>query len=178
MLTVSQLARRCGLSRSALLYYESIGLLKPARRTAGNYRSYGDADLLRLQQVCAYRDAGLKLDDIRSLLDRPEKDAPAVLERRLIELSAEIRKLRDHQQAILKLLKHKNSFRRTKMITKEKWTSIMEASGFTRAEMQRWHMEFEHSAPEEHQEFLEFLHIPSDEIRAIREWSRAAKPEP
>jgi hypothetical protein len=30
MLTVSKLARRCGLSRSTLLYYESIGLRIPA----------------------------------------------------------------------------------------------------------------------------------------------------
>ena len=29
MLTVSKLARRCGLSRGTLLYYESIGLLGP-----------------------------------------------------------------------------------------------------------------------------------------------------
>lgn len=171
MLTVSQLAQRCGLSRGALLYYESIGLLKRATRTAGNYRSYGEADLRRLQQICVYREAGLKLDDIRSILARPDSDASAVLERRLAELSAEINKLRNHQQAILKLLKHKNSLRRTKVITKEKWVSIMHASGFTEAEMQRWHVEFESSAPDEHQEFLEFLHIPSDEIRAIREWS-------
>jgi len=174
MLTVSQVAQRCGLSRGALLYYESIGLLKPATRTAGNYRNYGEGDLRRLQQICVYRDAGLKLDDIRSILAHPENDASAVLQRRLIELSAEIHKLRDHQQAIFKLLKHKDSLRRTKVITKQKWTSIMHASGFTEAEMRRWHEEFERSAPEEHQEFLEFLHIPSDEIRAIREGSRNA----
>jgi hypothetical protein len=41
--------------------------------------------------------------------------------------------------------------------------------------MHRWHREFEKSAPEEHQEFLEFLHIPADEIKAIREWSRTGK---
>jgi len=175
MFTVSQLAKRCGLSRTALLYYESIGLLKPAARTAANYRSYSDRDLRRLQQICIYRDAGLKLDHIRSILAHPENDASAVLERRLVELSAEIEKLRNHQQAILKLLKHKKSLRRTKMITKQKWMSIMQASGFSDAEMQRWHVEFERSAPEEHQEFLEFLHIPGDEIRSIREWSRNAK---
>lgn len=175
MFTVSQLAQRCGLSRTALLYYESLGLLKPARRTAANYRSYGESDLHRLQQICIYRDAGLKLDHIRSILAHPENDASAVLEQRLVELSAEIEKLRNHQQAILKLLKHKTSLRRTKMITKQKWMSIMQASGFSDAEMQRWHVEFERSAPEEHQEFLEFLHIPGDEIRSIREWSRNAK---
>ena len=38
--------------------------------------------------------------------------------------------------------------------------------------MRRLHAEFESSAPNEHQEFLEFLHIPAEEIRLIREWSR------
>jgi len=48
----------------------------------------------------------------------------------------------------------------------------MKASGFSEADMRKWHAEFERSAPEEHQEFLAFLHIPEKEIRSIREWSR------
>ena len=32
--------------------------------------------------------------------------------------------------------------------------------------------EFERSAPQEHQEFLEFLHIPAAEIETIRQQSR------
>jgi len=176
MLTVTTLARNCGLSRSAVLYYESIGLLRPAGRTEGNYRKYGDRDLARLKQICVYRGMGLKLADIRSVLDRPDNDAAAVLKRRLLELDSEIERLRGHQRAILKLLRHKNALKRTDMVTKEKWISIMKASGFTEADMNRWHAEFEKSAPEEHQEFLEFLHIPAEEIRSIREWSRAAQP--
>jgi hypothetical protein len=38
--------------------------------------------------------------------------------------------------------------------------------------MNRWHAEFERSAPEEHQEFLEFLHIPAEEVATIRTQSR------
>jgi DNA-binding transcriptional MerR regulator len=172
MLTVSQLAKSCGLSRTALIYYESIGLLKPASRTQGNYRTYSDTDLERLRRICVYRDAGLKLTDIRAILARPDNDASAVLNRRLVELSAEITKLRNHQQVILTLLKHKNSLKGKKMITKQKWVSIMKAAGFKEADMHRWHAEFERSAPEEHQEFLEFLHIPKPEIQSIREASR------
>lgn len=172
MLTVSKLARRCGLSRSTLLYYESIGLLKSASRSAAGYRRYGEKDLRRLQQVCAYRDAGLKLEDIRALLDRPEDDASSVLKRRLVELNAEIETLRNHQRAILKLLRNYDFCERTEMNTKEKWVSIMKAAGFNEADMHRWHVEFERSAPDEHQEFLEFLHIPTEEIASIREWSR------
>ncbi|HUO29845.1 MAG TPA: MerR family transcriptional regulator [Bryobacteraceae bacterium] len=173
MWTVSKLAAHCGLSRGTLLYYESIGLLKAPPRSATNYRRYGEPDLRRLQQICAYRHAGLTLADIRAILDRRDSDAVVVLKRRLLALDGEIETLRAHQRSILKLLKH-DSIGRKKMITKEKWVAIMKASGLTEVEMRRWHQEFEKAAPEEHQEFLEFLHIPPAEIKSIREQSGKA----
>jgi MerR family transcriptional regulator, thiopeptide resistance regulator len=176
MYTVTQLARRCGLSRTALLYYESIGLMHPPQRSDGNYRLYGEADAQRLEQIRAYREAGLTLDDIRAILnartDRAGRNAAGVLERRLMELDAEISTLRGHQRAILKLLEHDALRKGNKMVTKEKWVSIMKGCGFTEEQMNRWHTEFERAAPVEHQEFLEFLHIPVAEIASIREWSR------
>jgi len=57
-------------------------------------------------------------------------------------------------------------------MTKDKWVSIMKAAGFSEDDMQRWHREFERSAPEDHQEFLQYLHIASPEIQSIRDWSR------
>ncbi|MGD0154973.1 MAG: MerR family transcriptional regulator [Terracidiphilus sp.] len=171
MWTVSKLARRAGLSRTALLYYESIGLMRVADRSAGNYRFYGERDLKRLLEIRAYRDAGLRLADIRAILDRPAGDAAAVLQRRLMELDGEIRTLREHQAAILKLLSHR-SLRREQMITKQKWVAIMKACGLSDEQMHRWHTEFERSAPEEHEEFLKFLHIPAAEIKTIRAQSR------
>jgi DNA-binding transcriptional MerR regulator len=171
-LTVTLLARACGLSRGTVLYYESLGLLKPVRRSAGNYRLYGDRDLERLRQVCLYRNAGLKLSDIRSILDQPHGDAASVLQRRLVELGGEIERLREHQRAIARLLGGANKLRRMRMVTKEKWVNVMRSAGFTDEQMRRWHMEFEKSAPAEHQEFLEFLHIPADEVVRIRQWSK------
>ena len=170
-MNVTQLGRMCGLSRSTLLYYESIGLMKRPARSRANYRRYTDADLQLLRQVCLFRNAGLKLDDIRRLLERPSSDASSVLKRRLAELDAEIEQIRSHQKAIVRLLGQGSILRSTAMITKDKWVSIMKAAGFSEKDMHRWHAEFEKSAPEEHQEFLEFLHIAPDEIRAIRDWS-------
>lgn len=172
MLTVTTLAKSCGLSRGAVLYYESIGLLRASGRSAANYRRYSEKDAARLKQICTYRDAGLKLADIRVLLDRPENDPAAVLKRRLAELNDEIERLRNHQRAILALLQTKKPFWRVKDMNKDKWVSIMKATGFTEADMHRWHREFEKAAPADHQEFLEYLHIPADEIAKIREWSR------
>jgi DNA-binding transcriptional MerR regulator len=170
MLTVSRLAKSCNLSRSTVLYYESIGLLTRPRRSEGNYRVYSTRDLDRLRQICSYRNTGLTLSDIRSLLDAPRNDASGVLRRRLAEIGQAIERMREHQRAIARLL-NTAEMRKDRMITKEKWTSIMSSAGFTKEDMQRWHAEFEKTAPQEHQEFLEFLHIPAAEIRAIREQS-------
>lgn len=171
-LTVTALARACGLSRTAVLYYETVGLLKPARRSTGNYRLYGEKELERLRRICLYRGAGLDLAGIRRLLDEGRGQAAGVLQRRLLELSGEIEKLRDHQRAIARLLKDTDQLRRLPMVTKQKWVEVMRAAGFTDDDMHRWHAQFEKSAPQEHQEFLEFLHIPPDEVQSIRAWSR------
>ena len=177
MLTVTKLARRCGVSRTALLYYESIGLMLPPQRSGGNYRSYSEKDAERLSAIRAYRNAGLTLDDIRAIFRTRSREGDAsgnasgVLKRRLVELDVQINALRAHQHAILKLL-GKKALRKGEMITKEKWVSIMRSCGFSEDQMHRWHAEFERSAPQEHQEFLEFLHIPADEVKSIREASR------
>ena len=171
-MTVTALASRCGVSRSTLLHYEALGLLRRPPRTAGNYRAYGDQDVARVQQIGVYRKVGLGLDAIRAVLNRPEGDAAGVLQRRLVEIDTEIETLRGHQRAILRLLERSRNFRRIQMITKDKWVAVMRAAGFTEDDMHRWHREFEKGAPAEHQEFLEFLHVPAEEIARIREWSR------
>lgn len=177
MLNVSALAKRCGLSRSTLLYYESIGLLEPARAASNGYRRYSERDLRRIEQICAYRNAGLKLQDVSAIIKRPDTDAASVLKRRLIELDAEIETKRRHQRAIVSLLKNKSSLGADNQMTKEKWTSIMRSAGFSQADMHRWHIEFERSAPDDHQQFLEYLHIPAAEIDSIRNWSRRSEPQ-
>ncbi len=174
MLTVTKLARRCGVSRTALLYYESIGLMPAPQRSGGNYRCYSESDAERLSAIRAYRNAGLTVNNIRALLKARflhSGDASRVLRRRLVELDAQINALRAHQQAILRLLGNK-ALRKVDMITKDKWVSIMKSCGFSEDQMHRWHAEFERAAPEEHQEFLEFLHIPAAEIEVIRQKSR------
>jgi DNA-binding transcriptional MerR regulator len=171
-LTVTNLARTCKLSRSTLLYYESIGLVPRPHRSAGNYRVYSAKDVERLRKICVFRDAGVPLADIRALLDGPGDGAAAVLRRRLAELGAGIERLRDQQRAIARLLKSAHQLRSIPMVTKDKWVAIMKAAGFTEDDMHRWHAEFEKSAPDEHQEFLEFLRIPHEDLARIREWSR------
>ena len=172
-MTVTQLARQCGLSRTTVLYYESAGLLQPARRAGSNYRTYRDKDLARLRQICSYRSAGLTIADIRSLLEQSDTDATSVLTRRLHAISAEMERLKEHQRAVARLLQAAGRQFTTgdESMTKEKWVTIMKGAGFSEADMRRWHSEFEHTAPEEHQQFLEYLNIPGEEVQSIRAWS-------
>jgi len=175
MLSVSQIARQFGLSRTTILYYENCGLLKPAHRTRAGYRLYGEKEARLLEQICLYRSVGLSVSSIRTMLSNAETDVASLLRRRLQELDSEIGKLRDHQRVILRLLQSKNILRRTKKMTKDKWVSIMKAAGFSEDDMHRWHREFEKAAPDDHNEFLNFLHIPATEIKSIRAWSRKAQ---
>lgn len=39
--------------------------------------------------------------------------------------------------------------------------------------MDKWHAEFEHSAPQAHQDFLASIGIDGEEIARIREYARA-----
>ena len=58
------------------------------------------------------------------------------------------------------------------MITKEKWVRVMQAAGLSEDDMHRWHAKFEELEPNGHQQFLEFIQIPAEEIGKIREWSK------
>ena len=172
MYTIGRLAARFGITRSTLLYYDSIGLLRPAGRSQGSYRLYSEKDAVRLEQIRTYRAAGLSLDDIKKILDGPEHDFKEVLENRLEELNSEMALLKSQQRVLIELLKNDELFEKFRVMNKETWVSLLEASGFSEDDMFNWHVEFERTAPEKHQKFLEFLGIPEDEITAIRSFGR------
>lgn len=69
--TVSEVAKRAHVSVRALHHYDEIGLLTPARRSAAGYRLYSDADLSRLHEILLFRELGMPLDEIRSVIDAP-----------------------------------------------------------------------------------------------------------
>lgn len=104
---VTDVARMAGVTVRTLHHYEAIGLLMPADRTPAGYRLYGDADLLRLQQILIERELGLSLEEIRRLLDEPSFDHRAALprQRRQLEqrLSATSRMIRAIDTAIAAL---------------------------------------------------------------------------
>ena len=169
--SISKIARRFGLSRSTLLYYDRIGLLPPSGRTGAGYRYYTEKDAERLERVCVYRQAGLTLKDIRSILFSRRKPQAKVLEHRLQQLSGELRELKSKQRLLSGMLKNLVAGGGPVTVDKTMWTGMLRAAGMDDEAMSRWHAEFEKRAPEEHHEFLFSLGIPEREILDIRKWS-------
>jgi DNA-binding transcriptional MerR regulator len=167
MLTISALARRFGLSRSALLHYDRLGLLKPSGRSAKDHRRYGEEDAARLEAICTYRRAGVPLEEIRTLLADPSQ-LTTVLQQRLVDLDQEMAALRGQQHLVVGLLREPDRLEGLQAMDKASWVALLRASGFTDADMDRWHEIFERTAPDRHQRFLAFLGIPPEEISGIR----------
>lgn len=170
--TITRLAREVGLSRSALLYYDSIGLLRPSARSRAGYRLYTEEDRRRLLAICGYREAGVALERIAQLLDAAPDRAAHILEDRLRALNDEIAALREQQRVVVRLLEGRVTQPSARAMDKQGWVALLRAAGLDDAGMHRWHVEFERRSPEGHQDFLESLGIPPEDAARIRTWSR------
>ncbi|NOH82062.1 MerR family transcriptional regulator [Vibrio sp. RE86] len=167
MLTVTQIARQFGISRTTILYYEKEQLLMPAFRSDNGYRWYGEKEIERLEAISSYRSYGLPVSSIRTLLDRSGESQSQILKDHFNELEREIQNLRAQQKAVVMLLQEP-ALLEENVVNKERWVEIMVAAGFTEADMLKWHQKFEELEPNEHQKFLESLGISNEEIMKIR----------
>ena len=76
LLSIGELARRTGLSVSAIRFYEARGLVT-AVRTAGNQRRFLRADLRRVSFALISQQLGLSLGEIAAeLATLPQGRAP------------------------------------------------------------------------------------------------------
>lgn len=169
-LTIGKLARKYGLSRSTLLYYDRIGLLSPASHNKGEYRFYGPEEQERLKLICLYRKSGISLKEIKQILDNEDTDVSSCLLARFRQLDTEIMELKVQQEVIANMLQNPSLLLSSKPMTAKLWTKILKSSGLSEKMMRKWHIQFEKAAPEEHHAFLRFLQISDEEIELIRNW--------
>lgn len=172
-LTISAFARRYGLSRATLLYYDRIGLLRPAGLSPAGYRLYGPVEAERMMRINTFREAGIPLKAIRVILDGEDGDTmEAALEQRLNVLNSEIAELRSQQRLVAELLQREGSQSRCHSVDVQQWVAMLEEAGMDETDMMRWHQAFERDAPEAHHAFLVSLGLSAREIKDIRRRSR------
>ncbi|MBX3597496.1 MAG: helix-turn-helix domain-containing protein [Rhizobiaceae bacterium] len=99
MLTIGKMANATGVKVPTIRYYEQIGLLPDAERSAGNQRLYAKNALERLRFIRHARELGFPLEAIRDLLalsDKPDQScaaADAIAKRQLQAVRARIARL-------------------------------------------------------------------------------------
>ncbi|PWE18091.1 redox-sensitive transcriptional activator SoxR [Marinicauda salina] len=105
LLAIGELARRTGLSVSAIRFYESQGLVS-AMRNRGGQRRFPRSDIRRLSFILIAQQLGLTIAEIRDVLsDLPEARTPdradwakisAAIRTRIEARIAELTRMRDH----------------------------------------------------------------------------------
>jgi DNA-binding transcriptional MerR regulator len=95
-LTIGAAAARTGCNVPTIRYYEEIGLLPKAGRTAGGRRVYGAPDLRRLSFIRRCREFGFPIEQVRALAvlaEHGDRDCDEALDLARCQLEAVRRKL-------------------------------------------------------------------------------------
>ena len=77
-LPIGEVARRAGISPSALRYYERIGLLPAPKRVSGR-RRYDDSTVQMLKVVQLAQRAGFTVNEIQTLMHGFAPDTPPIV---------------------------------------------------------------------------------------------------
>jgi MerR family transcriptional regulator, thiopeptide resistance regulator len=167
--TITAFAKRFNLSRSTLLYYDRIGLLKPGGKSDTGYRLYNEADAERMQRIDTFRKAGLSLKAIKEIMATNADDSVEVaLEHRLACLNEEMADLKAQQHLVVQLLQRRGRNPRQHGVDVFQWVKMLEEAGMDEQARRRWHMSFERDAPEAHDQFLKSLGLSDTEVAEIR----------
>jgi MerR family transcriptional regulator, thiopeptide resistance regulator len=104
--TVKQLSHLAGVSIRTLHYYDEIGLLKPAAYGDNGYRYYDDNAVPQLQQILFFKELDFNLEEIRSILARPDFDLLHTLEAHKAALQRRVTRLERLIHTIDKTTQH------------------------------------------------------------------------
>ena len=102
LLTIGELARRAGVTTSALRYYEDLGLLPAPARISGQ-RRYPESAARLVAAILLYSDAGFTLAEQRALMTAwasTPGDRRQLMQRKLAELDEQIARAQAARDAI------------------------------------------------------------------------------
>jgi DNA-binding transcriptional MerR regulator len=76
MYRIGEISELSGVPAKTIRYYEEIGLIPPAERTANTYRVYTEVDVDRLRFIRSARALDFSLQDIEEILAFRDREEP------------------------------------------------------------------------------------------------------
>ena len=67
-MTIKDVEKRTGLSRSNIRFYEKEKLIEPSRNESNGYRDYSENDVENIKKIAYLRTLGISIEDIRSII--------------------------------------------------------------------------------------------------------------
>ena len=113
---IQSLSRLSGVSVRTLRYYDEIELLKPLIRMEDGRRYYGTKEFLRLQEILYFKETGLSLKKIKSILAMKHLSKSEILSTQKQYLLNEIDRLKRIVKSVDKTIDH---YKKCKMTTEE-----------------------------------------------------------
>lgn len=107
--STGEIAELCGVTVRTVQYYDREGLLKPESFSEGGRRLYGEESLKTLQLICMYKDLGLSLSEIGSVLSdevNSRKILLSILGEREKALDEEIKQKLSRRDSIKLIKRH------------------------------------------------------------------------
>lgn len=101
-MTIREIEKESGMARANIRYYESEGLLAPARE-ANRYRDYSEEDLEVLKRIRLLRSLQLSLEEIKDL-QSGRQELSEVLDRQIVKLQREKKQI-EHSQEICRVMR-------------------------------------------------------------------------
>lgn len=109
-MNIGQAAAASGVSAKMIRYYEEIGLLPKAGRTAANYRTYEEKHVHLLRFIRRARELGFPVAEVKRLLAlwldrrRPSAKVRQIAEKHLVDLKDKIAALQDLSKTLSHLI--------------------------------------------------------------------------
>ena len=135
-LSVSEAAKRAGVSVRTLRYYDEIGLLKPSETTQAGYRFYDGAAMASLQQILFYRELDVPLEQIGRILNAPEHDRTEALQKHRTLLLMKRRRLDDMLRLVDETIGGIAMYEERPKPTQADWEAVKEQ--YAREAAERW----------------------------------------
>lgn len=109
-MNIGDAARQSGIPAKTIRYYEEIGLIGAAGRTASGYRAYGTAEVEILRFIQKARSLGFSVKDVGDLLtlwrdrDRASADVRRIAQGHVAEVERKIAELEAIRRTLMGLI--------------------------------------------------------------------------